>query len=554
MSTRYSAERNTIGNLLSMTNPPIVVPDWQRNYSWTAKEVETFWLDLKLFDSRYPDDNINAQEYFLGSVVLVDSVTSSLLLDGQQRLATSAILLSVIRDFLVRYNKDSAVRLSAKYLTDYDDAAERNVFKLTMNKFDRDFFRREILEFRTAEFQAPRPMMESHNLIRAARDYFVSIFEKESAERGEPLASHRWALRVQKVLTQHVSVVAVVSEDEDNAANVFETLNDRGIGLSTPDLLRNLLIRRAPEEARVEMIDLWEEILQTEGDVKLKTFLRHFWISSEGDVKTQGLYREMKKKIVDENTQSLPFSRKLKDSSIVYRDILAGQDDDQDMAAVLGDITNLGAQLLYPIILSGYEVLTDKTDLLRLLRLILVVYVRHSLIGKLENSLLETLAFNQARVLRVNQDTAAAIAEFKAFAPNDETFKTAFQTVSIPDPTVARYILRQLEAERRLTEELEVSTPARVHIEHIYPQNPPADRKWPNHSQVINRLGNLTLLSKRINVAIKNRDFIEKKPSYEQSEILMTRDLLARNDWNPEAIEERQVALSQRAAQIWPLD
>ena len=53
-----------------------------------------------------------------------------------------------------------------------------------------------------------------------------------------------------------MSVVAVVSGDEDNAATVFETLNDRGIGLSTPDLLRTLLIRRAQEADREEIVDL----------------------------------------------------------------------------------------------------------------------------------------------------------------------------------------------------------------------------------------------------------------------------------------------------------
>jgi uncharacterized protein with ParB-like and HNH nuclease domain len=47
-----------------------------------------------------------------------------------------------------------------------------------------------------------------------------------------------------------MSVVAVSSTDEDNAAAVFETLNDRGIGLSTPDLLRNLLLRRATGSRR----------------------------------------------------------------------------------------------------------------------------------------------------------------------------------------------------------------------------------------------------------------------------------------------------------------
>jgi hypothetical protein len=53
-----------------------------------------------------------------------------------------------------------------------------------------------------------------------------------------------------KVLLNHMSAVVVSSSDEDNASNVFETLNDRGISLSTPDLLRNLVLRRAASDAQ----------------------------------------------------------------------------------------------------------------------------------------------------------------------------------------------------------------------------------------------------------------------------------------------------------------
>ncbi len=67
-----------------------------------------------------------------------------------------------------------------------------------------------------------------------------------------------------------MSVVSVTSTDEDNAAAVFETLNDRGIGLSTPDLLRNLLLRRAADEdARTRIVAAWKTILDTEEEASV---------------------------------------------------------------------------------------------------------------------------------------------------------------------------------------------------------------------------------------------------------------------------------------------
>ncbi len=149
---KYSPERMTVGQILSMTSPPVIVPDWQRNYSWTNTEVETFWQDLKRFDEQYPGGNIDGQEYFLGAVVIVDTNQSHLLLDGQQRIATASILISVIRDFLSKYSADAATRVSTRYLTDYDDALEDYTFKITLNRYDRDFFKRLIIvdpKFRT---------------------------------------------------------------------------------------------------------------------------------------------------------------------------------------------------------------------------------------------------------------------------------------------------------------------------------------------------------------------------------------------------------------------
>jgi uncharacterized protein with ParB-like and HNH nuclease domain len=176
MASKYSPEKKTLGNLLSLTNPPIVVPDWQRNYSWTTSEVETFWNDLVQFEAAYPGDTINAQEYFLGSVVIVDNAVSHLLLDGQQRLATSAVLLSVIRDYLKRSSRDAATRIQTRYLSDFDDAADRTTYKMTLNTYDRDFFKREVLESRDGDYAPPECSIESHRLVRQARAFFETQF------------------------------------------------------------------------------------------------------------------------------------------------------------------------------------------------------------------------------------------------------------------------------------------------------------------------------------------------------------------------------------------
>jgi len=517
MAHKYTPAKRTIGELLSMTNPPIVVPEWQRNFSWTTSEAETFWQDISNFDGSYPGDNILDQEYFLGSIVIVDNNVSHLLLDGQQRLATSAILISVIRDYLARYNHDAATRVSTRYLTDFDDAQNRNTFKLTLNRYDRDFFRREILENRDAAYVEPVPTIESHRLIRRVRNFFTETFEHKYESLANPEVSHQWALRVLQVLIGHVSTVAVISEDEDNAAAVFETLNDRGIGLSTPDLLRNFLLRRAIDDSREEIIDLWREILEIEGDTTLKAFLRHFWLSREGDVKAQALYKEIKSKIVTDNTDSLAFSRQLRDSSLIYRDIVAGHDDsDEELSTFLTDIKELGASVLYPAVLSAYET-GEVANVKNLVTALITAFVRHNTIGGLESSKLESVIYTVAKTLRENLDFEAAVDALRRVSPNDDRFTADFAVASVSRRASARYLLKNLEHAMRATRELDVAPPNRVQVEHVYPQTPAAGERWPNHAATINRLGNLTL----------------------------------HGEWNEVNINARQEAMSQLAQNIW---
>jgi len=552
MPTRYTPDRKTIGNILSLTNPPVVVPDWQRNFSWTTSEIDTFWQDLERFNKLYPDKNIDEQEYFLGAIVIVDTKQGHLLLDGQQRIATAAILLSVIRDFLAKYNMDAAVRVSTRYLTDYDDSKEDYTYKVTLNRYDRDFFKREILEFRTTSYSPPLPTQESHKLIRKAREYFYEKFQSQYSLYSNPQDAHKWALRILSVLTNHVSLVAVITDDEDNASNVFETLNDRGIGLSTPDLLRNLVLRRAKSGLIDEILDLWGEIFKIEGDTKLQDFFRHFWISREGDVKSRSLYREIKSKIVEFDIDSLSFSRSLCDSSKVYLDIInSTYGDSNSISKLLNDINSLGAKVLYPSILSLLEATDDAKTIEKYLQAFIVTYLRHTVIGKKENSLIENIMFSIAKRIR-KSNFETVLQDLKEFAPSDEHFIEDFRGVSISRIASARYILKEIEQHLRTTEELDVAPPDRVHVEHIYPQTPKQDERVEQHSTIINRLGNLTLLSKRLNTKIRNSTFSVKKEYYIESELLITKSIAEKYGvWNIDTINQRQNSLADYCIEIW---
>jgi hypothetical protein len=153
--------------------------------------------------------------------------------------------------------------------------------------------------------------------------------------------------------------------------------------------------------------------------------------------------------------------------------------------------------------------------------------------------------------LRTTNDFDEALLQLATFAPDAKEFIARFQRASVNRIATARYLLREIEHAKRRTQEVAIEGTDRVHVEHIYPQTP-SGTKWPNHSQVINRLGNLTLLGSRLNTSIKNADFSTKKQEgYAASDIVMTKELMAVGSWDLAAIEARQLDLSGWVFDIW---
>lgn len=67
----FQPEKRTLGQIPSSTSPPIRVPDYQRDFSWTEKQISDFWSDLITFGGNDPQVSLTGKEYFLGAAVLV---------------------------------------------------------------------------------------------------------------------------------------------------------------------------------------------------------------------------------------------------------------------------------------------------------------------------------------------------------------------------------------------------------------------------------------------------------------------------------------------------
>src|SRR5271165_6828755 len=83
-------------------SPQFVIPIYQRTYSWTDKECRQLWDDIVRTGS---DDAISM--HFIGSIVYIEAGLSQvshqsplLVINGQQRLTTLALLLTALADVL----------------------------------------------------------------------------------------------------------------------------------------------------------------------------------------------------------------------------------------------------------------------------------------------------------------------------------------------------------------------------------------------------------------------------------------------------------------------
>lgn len=181
MAGQYTAQKQTVGEMLAFTSIPLKVPTWQRSYSWRTQEVGTFWNDLIKFSERYPGDNVNGKEYFLGLVVMVDRTTCLEVLDGQQRLATATLLIAALRDIAAKYDPEAARDIANDYIAKTNRATDTTEFKLRLNNYDWKFFRDEV---QVTDAKRSKQEFRSHRLIAKARKFVVDRVRELYEESG----------------------------------------------------------------------------------------------------------------------------------------------------------------------------------------------------------------------------------------------------------------------------------------------------------------------------------------------------------------------------------
>jgi hypothetical protein len=226
---------------------------YQREYSWSRESVKLLLGDLRrrfLACWRPVDDRqatTRYDPYFLGPFVYYEEDGATYLVDGQQRITTLHLLLIYIHRLLL----DQGLAGDASQLQPLIFKRQRGRDSFTIDIEERHDLLDALLNDRPYALPVGRsPSLQ--NLYERSRD-IDELFPEEL--RGDALAYfHDWLL-------DRVCLVGIKALSRDNAWEIFESMNDRGVRLGPVDLLKSHLLSRVDSSDQKRLNAKWRDML-----------------------------------------------------------------------------------------------------------------------------------------------------------------------------------------------------------------------------------------------------------------------------------------------------
>ena len=584
-----------------------IVPDYQREYVWTDKEVHQLLEDI--------GEQIDAgttREYFIGTVLVspTEQKNHYEVIDGQQRLTTFFLLLCALKHLF--QGEPQRQMISGLISTSYvdSDGEVRTTLKLEPRYESAGEVMTKLVEL-DAEPQTVRAGIQSagitsfgslENLVNAYSTLYRYL--KDNYDDAAKLKKY-WGYLANNV------VFIQISTDVSSALKIFETINERGVGLNPMDLLKNLLFTQVKQTQFTQLKDEWKKItkpLEKEKEKPLR-FLRYFLMANyvikneRGDavVREDEIYDWFIAKdnaaLCDYAGKPFDFVRKVIRNVEHYLAFANGLGNDGKPSLAMDSLKRLAGgafSLHYVLLLAAANFPKPLFDhFVAQLESFLFYYIFTKTPTKdLERSFSQWA--DELRAIAETTDPVKQKVQLNAFVADRFEKNMAGKSQELAD-ALKRFTLYSMQQYRtryllaRLTQHVEMAfsglkTPCslepftKLEIEHILPDNPKAELRatWaaenPNavYDDYKNRLGNLTLLEKPINIVAGNDFYKAKQAEYGKSGNYLTRSLVALTEvgqntsisrinaklesfstWNAASIEKRHALLIALAQEVW---
>jgi hypothetical protein len=574
------------------------VPDYQREYVWEEEDVDQLLTDIR---AEQADDS--DAEYFIGSIVTCLNQKGRYdLIDGQQRVTTIFLALCALRDRLRKLGESSVSTIQNLIATERVDARgeETREPRIELQYEDAGNIIQEFVdEGPSLGKESTRSILNMRNAYRSAQSFYAREFgEDAKALRG-----------FFGYFVNRVKLIRVRTDSLARALKIFETINDRGVGLDAMDLLKNLLFIRCKPQEFNKLKNNWKHLsdqLHKSGERPLR-FLRYFVLSSFGAEKLREdeLYDWFvrNESRVGYGRSPVQFVEQLIAAASAYTRCLAGIGPDGNPNCDVSALSLLAGKSTRQhliLLLAGRDLPAPVfSALCKDAERMLFVY----LITRQNNREFEVLFPSWAQELR-GLETVEAYEQFSArhFAKRRaelaDRFKREF--VALDGATMKKFQLRYVVA--KLTQAVDLAGYGEMseghkwlsrycdgtasHIEHIAPQNPRSEATvefgdGADDPKLIWSIGNLVLAEAAINHSLGNKPYNTRAPKYPhlhplkasvypQSQYLLTRSiakkieigkdsridravagLQAFDEWNADSIRKRAVVLTELAVRVW---
>ena len=545
---KVEAEATQISKLLA-PGQFYKIPAYQRSYSW--KDSDALGLLNDLLEAIAEE-----RSHFLGAIVVVETPSSGVfeIVDGQQRLTTIAMLISLLRDL----SDDSENRESLQALICEPDA--HGTWRLTPNHVDAPYFRTLLQKSKwTSQQDIPAPLTESHDLLRSN---YIALLQ-ELRDLKPDLRN-----KLQTVLLDQCPIVRVHVENRDEGHKVFRVLNTRGRQPNAHDILKTELFERAKlsSEEADRLARNWTAHEARLGARDFDDLLRQIRLLHD---------RSPKGDLVSGFCQSVLSDVSPRD--FLYRDLPRYVDAYQELKA--GNIlfsrpmpsVNAHLNRLSALEHNGWRAPALK---------FLVTHDREADTAREFFCDLERLAYamqlivsdRDVRAKRYRNVSDDMVDDYRLFSKSgalaltmDERTKLA-QRLSGRFGSVGQRRALAMKVNALLDRGEDLLPDADATIEHILPRNPGPDsdwlQTWPDLAQrreLSDTLGNFCLLSKRDNQRADRLSYADKRQSIFRNpdmggKFAITREASLYDHWTPDIVQKRTKKLARLLIMDWKLD
>lgn len=532
------------------------IPKFQRDYSWESQQWDDLWQDILLIL------NNEENEHYMGYLVLQTSDNKiHTVIDGQQRLTTLSILmlslLKVLNEFVkneieIDNNNLRIETYRNNYIGSLNPVTLISDNKLKLNRNSDEYYRNNMVLLKEL------PLRNTNASEKHMRECFLWFYAKTSKllNSGEEVA------QLIETLVDKLFFTVITVTDQLNAFKVFETLNARGVQLSSSDLLKNYLFSvidaSEPHISEiVELESLWSRIIGKLGNKKFEDYLRYYWNSKNKTVRRNQLFKTIRNTITTKE-ETFKLIRDLDDTADLFVAIQDSESEywieSQEIKKQLNELNLFQIKQTNSLLIAGYKNLSLK-DFTKLVKVAVVISFRYNIIGGLNPNDQEEVYNKMAN--SISQNNELDLTMLLPIYVNDLNFANAFTTKHFKRTSrnhkIVKYIYSKIENfkfQNEISPESDTYT-----IEHILPES--ADENWGefNNEEItrsIYRLGNLTLLEKKLNRDAGILEYQDKKIIFEKSNCNLTKDIHENYEtWTEKKLASRQKELSRAATSIW---